>query len=72
MTGTLTIAISMAQALIQLRHTIRVGAREHLPSGSRLRWRLRTLVPLSLALIIVALATVGYLELVGTVLASLE
>ncbi|NGM68405.1 hypothetical protein G6M89_05180 [Natronolimnobius sp. AArcel1] len=72
MTATLTIAVSMALTLVQLRHSIRIGTREHVPVSAHVGARVRMLVPLSLAVIIVALATVGYLELVGTLLALLE
>ena len=70
MTSTLTIAMSMALTLLQLRHTVRIGVRDR--TRLPLRDRLETLVPLAVALGVVVLATVVYLELVATLLAALE
>ena len=70
MTATFTIAVSTALTLLQLRHALRIGVRDR--TRLRLRDRLETLVPFAVALGVVALATVGYLELVATLLAALE
>lgn len=66
MTGTLTVAMTMAITLLKLVRTLRVTTRHPY------RKYVRTLVPLVLALAIVALGTVVYLELVKVLLAGLE
>lgn len=66
MTGTLTIAMTMAITLLKLVRTLRVTSR--VPY----REAVRMLVPFVLALAVVALGTVVYLELVQALLAGLE
>lgn len=68
MTATMTIAFTMAISMLKLLRTLGVTGREPL----RLRERVQTLVPLVLALAIVALGTVVYLELVRVLLVALE